>query len=147
MRGVRCKNCLHDGVCCTQEVSNDIDEWLDEFGCHDFKPREMRAEEGVRVLIDFEALLLDIHESVVFSGRGPFNPEVRGAQKIINRIKEAPPVDPESLRPHGKWILGEPDFYGNRKPSCSVCGEYPLFNWADYARCKCCPNCGAKMER
>lgn len=61
-------------------------------------------------------------------------------------VLEMPTIDPENMRPHGKWILGEPDFYGNRKPSCSVCGEYHLSNWTDYARCKCCPNCGAMME-
>jgi hypothetical protein len=32
-----CKDCIHDGVCYLQEVTNDIDEQLREFGCEDFK--------------------------------------------------------------------------------------------------------------
>lgn len=47
---------------------------------------------------------------------------------------------------HGRWIPGEPDKYGNRKPICSVCGEYRLGFWSDYAICNYCPNCGAKMD-
>ena len=31
-----CKNCLHDGVCYTQEVCNDIEQQLKDFGCEDF---------------------------------------------------------------------------------------------------------------
>lgn len=56
------------------------------------------AEKEVR-LIDANALMEDISESVVFTARGPNSAEIRGAQKIINRIKAAPTIDPESLRP------------------------------------------------
>jgi hypothetical protein len=41
---MRCCQCLHDGVCYIQEVSNDIDEWLDEFGCDDFQDRTKWTE-------------------------------------------------------------------------------------------------------
>lgn len=34
-----CKNCLHDGVCYTQEVCNDIEQQLKDFGCEDFTDR------------------------------------------------------------------------------------------------------------
>ena len=37
-REPNCKNCIHDGVCYMQEVCNDIDEQLKDFGCDDFKP-------------------------------------------------------------------------------------------------------------
>lgn len=96
-------------------------------------------EKEVR-LIDANALL---EQTEIICGRY----EVKWTDnRVMVWIDNAPTITPESLRPHGKWILGEPDFYGNRKPSCSVCGEYHLSNWADYARCKCCPNCGAMME-
>lgn len=44
-------------------------------------------------LIYRDALLADIAESVVFSGRTSRNAEIRGANKIIDRIKAAPTVD------------------------------------------------------
>ena len=34
-----CKNCLHYGVCYTQEVCNDIERQLKDFGCEDFTDR------------------------------------------------------------------------------------------------------------
>ena len=43
--------------------------------------------------IDADLLLKDISESVVFSVRGSNSPELRGARKIIGRIKEAPTAD------------------------------------------------------
>ena len=44
--------------------------------------------------IDREALLKDIEESVVFSVRaGHISPEMRGANKITDRIKSAPTAD------------------------------------------------------
>ena len=36
---MRCKECIHDGVCFYQETINDIDEWLDEFGCEHYKSK------------------------------------------------------------------------------------------------------------
>ena len=32
-----CDDCIHDGVCYLQEVTNDTDEYVKEFGCDDFK--------------------------------------------------------------------------------------------------------------
>ena len=40
--------------------------------------------------IDKDLLLKDISESVVFSVKGSCSPELRGARKIIDRIKNAP---------------------------------------------------------
>lgn len=34
-----CKNCLHDGVCYNQEVCNDIEKQLKDFGCEYFTDR------------------------------------------------------------------------------------------------------------
>lgn len=47
---------------------------------------------------------------------------------------------------YGRWEKDEPDKCGNRKPRCSVCGEYHLAWWSDYTHCNYCPNCGAKMN-
>lgn len=98
------------------------------------------SEKEVR-LIDANALL---EQTEIICGRY----EVKWTDnRVMAWIDNAPTIDPESLRPRGEWMEGdELDYCGNRKPLCSVCGEFPLFNWADYAQCKYCPNCGAKME-
>ena len=36
---MNCRDCLHDGVCYTQEVCNDIEQQLKNFGCEDFTDR------------------------------------------------------------------------------------------------------------
>lgn len=54
-------------------------------------------------------------------------------------IFHAPTIDPESLRPHGKWEISSDGYY----PYCSECGEEPKGG----NMTKFCPNCGVKMER
>lgn len=48
-------------------------------------------------------------------------------------LAKAPTIDPESLRPQGKWS----------GTVCSNCGESTSF----YYDCNYCPKCGAKMEQ
>lgn len=43
--------------------------------------------------IDADLLLENINDSVVFTVRDKNSPELRGARKIINEIKNAPTVD------------------------------------------------------
>lgn len=64
---------------------------------------------------------------------------------VCDDIEEAPTVDAVEVV-HGRWKKGEADKHGNRKPACSVCGEYHLAWWSDYTHCNYCPNCGAKMD-
>ena len=95
--------------------------------------------------IEREALLEDIGETVLFSVRGGAElptPEMRGYNKVINRIKSAPTADVVEVR-HGEWV----------DCKCSACGEVSptiRFNeWEmDYQIVKSpyCPNCGAKMD-
>ena len=54
-------------------------------------------------------------------------------------IDKAPTIDPESLRPVGRW---------QKKPGCtytayecSVCHNFAIAGGTEY-----CPHCGAKME-
>lgn len=56
-----------------------------------------------------------------------------GTSMAIDRVNEQPTIDPESLRPQGKWS----------GTVCSNCGESTSF----YYDCNYCPNCGAKMEQ
>ena len=61
------------------------------------------------------------------------------ACEIIDR---QPTIDPESLRPHGRWIQVE-SAWGKKQLECSCCGS----KWPEYARFFAyCPICGAKME-
>ena len=52
-------------------------------------------------------------------------------------IDAAPTIDPESLRPSGRWDDAGYVVW------CSNCGEPYLPAYKSY---KYCPNCGAKME-
>lgn len=87
--------------------------------------------------IDCEALLHDIEQSVVYTARGKItSAEMRGAHKIIERIKCAPAVDVAPVV-HGRKIEdGDIGCFW----LCSLCGECLPYG-ANY-----CPNCGAKMD-
>ena len=67
------------------------------------------------------------------------------ARLHVADIDTIPTVDAVEVV-HGRWEKQEPDEHGNRKPKCSVCGEYHLAWWSDYIHCNYCPNCGADMR-
>lgn len=100
--------------------------------------------------IDADALLKDIEESVVFTVRtGQKSPEIRGANKIVDRIKSAPTVDMQEVK-HGKWMRTFPNELLDGNYFCSNCQsgidiataeETPTDRELFY-----CPNCGAKMD-
>lgn len=50
---------------------------------------------------------------------------------------EAPTIDPETLRPKGRW---------NAKGYCTNCGNRCIGNDYEEWRTKYCPYCGAKMK-
>lgn len=90
--------------------------------------------------IDRELLLQDISETVVFSVRSFDSPELRGAKKVIDRIRNAPAVDVVEVK-HGEWI--RPTTINGKifdLPHCPVCENIPCDEG------KYCPNCGAKMD-
>lgn len=55
---------------------------------------------------------------------------------------EAPTIDPESLRPKGRWVMKETMIRSPfaKNAYCSECLEETAMNY-NY-----CPNCGRKME-
>lgn len=65
----------------------------------------------------------------------------------IADIAKAPTIDPETLRPKGRWV-------SNRyKITCSSCNHSvflgtkdPVCHKAEKENFKFCPNCGARME-
>ena len=60
-------------------------------------------------------------------------------------VNETTIINPEDLRPKGKWKLNE-----DGKWACTFCGglavEHPEKPDTWQALTTCCPNCGAKME-
>lgn len=59
---------------------------------------------------------------------------------FVESLKSAPTIDPESLRPQGRWI--EKPW----RPECSLCGFAGSLYDTPINPFKFCPNCGAKME-
>ena len=97
---------------------------------------------------DFLAKLKERHEYIMQ------DPEVSKRMKwceavhygATTEIIEKMPTIEATPVVHGRWEKHKPDQHGNRKPKCSVCGEYHLAWWSEHTRCNFCPNCGAKME-
>ena len=53
---LRCENCIHNEVCFHRETINDIDEWLDEFGCEHYKPAADVVEVRWKPIAGYEGL-------------------------------------------------------------------------------------------
>ena len=62
--------------------------------------------------------------------------------RCVHLLEEAPTIDPEELRPKGRWEeeMTEDEFGKLCLDKCSVCGGF------QYTQSNYCPNCGAKME-
>ena len=61
-----------------------------------------------------------------------------------NMVVDALTIDPENLRPKGRW---EPRKDAIGFVRCSVCHDCNIYgDWADGEKWRYCPNCGAKME-
>ncbi|MGN0504370.1 MAG: hypothetical protein ACI4HJ_04910 [Ruminococcus sp.] len=88
--------------------------------------------------IEREALLKDNSESIIFSAKElQNNSEIKGANKVIDRIKAAPTADVQEVK-HGKW---NKNGYGR---GCSEC-DYTYFS--NGGLLNYCPHCGAKMDK
>lgn len=60
----------------------------------------------------------------------------------VHDIENAPTIDPESLRSHGRWE----EINGYLR--CSECKDVYIYeDWIEDGKWKFCPNCGAKMEK
>lgn len=61
----------------------------------------------------------------------------------VSDIEKVPTIDPESLRPKGRWVSDEGDVLFH----CSECETQISTSWDyDDLHWNYCPNCGAKME-
>ena len=59
-------------------------------------------------------------------------------------LDEAPTIDPESLRPKGRWEEHHTSRYGAPAYVCSCC--YDIWESVQIKNMQFCPSCGAKME-
>lgn len=57
---------------------------------------------------------------------------------ILHILDKIPTINPESLRPQGKWEIGSDGYY----PYCSKCKDEPK----NGVMTNFCPNCGADMR-
>ena len=76
----------------------------------------------------------------------------QAVSEIYEIVKNAPTINPDDLRPRGRWIVKKEmlNMRGVLGVRCSACGQYWALvedNAAEYMNhFKFCPNCGAKME-
>ena len=106
-------------------------------------------------LIDADALLTHLNHLQAENGTTTYRKALNDALHDFfpQIISDAPTIDPESLRPHGRWV---PDKDTHK---CSKCGFGMFLNIGYYfLDDKCifsggetfvhnfCPNCGAKMD-
>ena len=89
--------------------------------------------------------LIDANTVYEMGHRTPFHIGIADLCDLKELLEDVPTVDAVEVV-HGRWEKHEPDKAGNRKPKCSVCGEYHFAWWSDYTHCNYCPNCGAKMD-
>ena len=89
-------------------------------------------------LIDKDALI-DDSTTTYISGNGYI---------AIWRIDEFPEIDPESLRPKGRWekYWCESDLIGHMYEVCPNCRSCEILDTDKFWDSNYCPNCGAKME-
>lgn len=66
---------------------------------------------------------------------------------MMNELEDAPTINPEDLRPKGKWEDKPTGRYRSWQTWCTNCGQRSGVGGNDKNRRKpFCPNCGAKME-
>ncbi|MGN1138290.1 MAG: hypothetical protein ACI4RM_02495 [Ruminococcus sp.] len=100
--------------------------------------------------IERKALMHDIMKTVIVSEKTGFytNPELKGINKVIDRIKAQPTADVQKVR-HGEWIRIKDRFFsstdgkGGNVVKCSVCGEPSSCGLST----PYCSICGAKMDK
>ena len=88
--------------------------------------------------INREELFKDIEDSVRFSTRNGVSAELRGAHKIVDRIRSAPAADVVEVV-YGEWVKTD------KGQKCSNCNCLSSL-WDNNLKSVYCPWCGAKMD-
>lgn len=80
--------------------------------------------------IDADAFRIEMEEYVFPITSNNLMGAADAYYRTIHLLDDAPTINPEDLRPKGRWVNG----------TCSNCGQ------VDFSKPNFCPNCGAKME-
>ena len=80
---------------------------------------------------------INFYKATVARGMHSFD-DVEIVEKF--QIDRMPTIDPESLRPHGRWHISDGIV---ENVVCSRCGAHFQSYYQDY---RYCPRCGAKMD-
>lgn len=91
-------------------------------------------------LIDADALIAEWCDGCKYLSNGICDQDICGGALLM---KEAPTIDPESLRPQGEWIYHIDDLFpAEGTQECSNCHQEEKISLCNE---NYCPNCGAKM--
>lgn len=88
-------------------------------------------------LVDRQALHYELTVEMVKCARMSEETKWTMAERVLNRLDEAPTIDPSSLRPKGEWVKDEE----KDMKHCSGCG-YRVYFTHNF-----CPSCGADTRR
>ena len=85
-------------------------------------------------LIDANALIQDAEDVLNFS--------------MLDRINRAETIDPETLRPTGRWEKHwcDNNLIGHMYEVCPNCRSCEILDTEKFWDCNYCPNCGADMR-
>lgn len=98
-------------------------------------------------LIDADALRYELTVETVKCARMSEETKWTMAERVLNRLDEAPTLDHAQLVPQGEWIDKPTGAYGRWQSWCSVCGKHSGIGGIESNRHKpYCPNCGARMK-
>ena len=108
----------------------------------------MEKFNNVRIIDANPLKELLMHE---FKQSGEYTMYEVGIGEALNYLDDQPTIDPESLRPHGKWETDKEDIeWGNhlKKKHCTNCGSRPHYDKEKgiFILTAYCHNCGATME-
>lgn len=99
-------------------------------------------------LIDADVVKKNIDEWLDCVGTALIGKGLSYTWELEGCIDDAPTIDPESLRPHGRWEKSEDGYCGLALLECSLCrGEcFDIDEDIELLNYRYCPNCGAIMD-
>ena len=98
-------------------------------------------------LIDADVVKKNIDEWLDCVGTALIGKGLSYTWELEGCIDDAPTIDPESLRPNGRWVYNDEYVLWLERYVCSVCNRNALSD-GDYRHelSDYCPHCGAKMD-
>ena len=95
-------------------------------------------------LIDADALAKNLMTITVYNSNQYAMGIVKGVDRAVEMLQNAPTIDSENLRPQGEWIYHIDDLFpAEGTQECSNCHQEEKISLCNE---NYCPNCGAKMD-